>query len=288
MSRDTSTIVKNADGSCTRTTKYAKVYNFNSSGQLTSIVDRNGNTTTLTYTGSNLTGITDSTGRTAVLSVSGGKITSVTDFSNHTWSISYSAAGSVFSIADPLGNTWNFQYDSNNRMVQKNRSVQQCRFIHLRCDKRDADLHDRSQQHGNKHSLRCRRRHFRCNRERWWGVGSPVQYSVQCAPGDHRPLRQQTTYAYDSNNNLLSITYPDGTSKSFTYDSNRNVTSVTDAGGRKTNLTYNSQNRVTAIQNPAGGTANITYDAKGNVSSYKDPTGALHRSKGTRKETSRA
>ena len=119
MSGDTSTIVKNTNGSYTRTTKYGKVYNFNSSGQLTGIVDRNGNTTTLTYTGSNLTGITDSTGRTSVIGVSGGKIVSVTDFSGKTSTVSYSPAGLISSIADPLGHTWNFQYNANNMMVQK-------------------------------------------------------------------------------------------------------------------------------------------------------------------------
>ena len=98
-SGDTSTIVKNTDGSYTRTTKYGKVYNFNSSGQLTSIVDRNGNTTTLTYTGSNLTGITDSTGRTIVLGVSGGKIISVTDFSGNDFNdlLFYSRPASLLS-----------------------------------------------------------------------------------------------------------------------------------------------------------------------------------------------
>ena len=275
MSRDTSTIVKNADGSCTRTTKYAKVYNFNSSGQLTSIVDRNGNTTTLTYTGSNLTGITDSTGRTAVLSVSGGKITSVTDFSDHTWSISYSAAGSVSSIADPLGNTWNFQYDSNNRMVQKTDPSNN--VVSYTYDATSGMLTSTTDPNNMVISIAYDAADgISAVTEKDGGVWVHQYNTVFNAPlVTTDPYGNKTTYAYDSNNNLLSITYPDGTSKSFTYDSNRNVTSVTDAGGRKTNLTYNSQNRVTAIQNPAGGTANITYDAKGNVSSYKDPTGAL-------------
>jgi RHS repeat-associated protein len=274
-SRDVSTIVKNADGSFTRTAKYGKVHNFNSSGQLTSIVDRNGNTTTLTYTGSNLTGITDSTGRTVALGVSGGKIASVTGFDGETSKISYSAAGLISSIADPLGNTWNFQYDSNNRMVQKTDPSNN--VVSYTYDATSGMLTSTTDPNKMVISIAYSPIDYTTTvTEKDGGVWVHNYYSefnVPLAITD--PYGNKTTYAYDSNNNLLSITYPDGTSTAYTYDSNRNVTSVTDAGGRTTNLTYNSQNRVTVIQDPSGGTANITYDAKGNLSSYKDPAGAL-------------
>jgi RHS repeat-associated protein len=275
MSRDTSTIVKNTNGSYTRTTRYGKVYNFNSSGQLTSIVDRNGNTTTLTYTGNNLTGITDSTGRTIVLGVSGGKIISVTDFSGKTSTISYSAAGLISSIADPLGNTWNFQYDSNNRMVQKtDPSGNTSSYTY---DATTGMLTSSTDPNNMVISVAYNTANgISTVTEKDGGVWIHQYNTVFNVPlVTTDPYGNKTTYAYDSNNNLLSITYPDGTSKSFTYDANRNVLSVTDAGGRTTTLTYNSQNRVTAILDPSGGTTNITYDAKGNLSSYQDPTGAI-------------
>ncbi len=274
-SGDTSTIVKNANESYTRTTKYGKVYNFNSSGQLTSIVDRNGNTTTPTYTGSNLTGITDSTGRTVGLGVSGGKIISVTDFSGKTSTISYSPAGQISSIADPLGNTWNFQYDSNNRMVKKTDPSNN--VVSYAYDPATGMLTSSIDPNNMVTSVAYNTANgISIVTEKDGGVWTHQYNTVFNVPlVITDPYGNKTTYAYDSNNNLLSITYPDGTSTAYTYDSNRNVTSVTDAGGRTTNLTYNSQNRVTAIQDPSGGTANITYDAKGNLSSYKDPAGAL-------------
>jgi YD repeat-containing protein len=63
------------------TTKDGTKYNFNTSGRLTSIVDRNGNTVTLTYDGSNrLSTVTDPFGRTLTLGYNASnKITSVTD-----------------------------------------------------------------------------------------------------------------------------------------------------------------------------------------------------------------
>ncbi len=274
-SGDTSSIILNANGSYTRTTKYGKVYNFNSSGQLTSIVDRNGNTTTLTYTGNNLTGITDSTGRTIVLGVSGGKIISVTDFSNHAWPISYSSAGLISSTADPLGNTWNFQYNANNMMVQKTDPSGNASYYAYNAttgmltSSTDPNTMVKSISYDYADGIST-------VTEKDGGVWIHNYDKVFNLPLQTTdPYGNKTTYAYDSNNNLLSITYPDGTSKSFTYDTNRNVLSVTDAAGRTTNLTYNSQNRPTSIQDPSGGMTYFTYDANGNVSSYKDPTGAL-------------
>ncbi len=69
------TLVKNPDGSFTLTQKDKTVYTFKSIAgtpfsvggpvwRLTFIVDRNGNTTTLTYTAGNLTTVTDTYGRT--------------------------------------------------------------------------------------------------------------------------------------------------------------------------------------------------------------------------------
>lgn len=119
-SRDSSIIVKNADGSFTRAAKYGKTYMFDPSGKLVRVADRNGNAVVLTYTGSDLTRVMDGVGRTAKIGVSGGKIVSVTDYSGGVYKITYnSTSGLLASIADPLQNTWSFQYDASKRMVKK-------------------------------------------------------------------------------------------------------------------------------------------------------------------------
>ncbi len=274
-SRDTSTIVKNADGSYTRTTKYGRIYNFNSSGILASVTDRNGNTTTLTYTGGVLTGITDSTGRTVVIGLNGGKIVSVTDFSGKTSTLSYSPAGLIFSIADPSGNTWNFQYDSNNRMVQK--TDPSSNVVTYAYDATTGMLTSSTDPNNMVMSIAYDSADgISTVTEKDGGVWIHKYNTVFNVPLQITdPYGNKTTYAYDSNINLLSITKPDGTSKSYTYDANRNVLSVTDAGGRTASYTYNSQNRVATIQDTAGGMTYFTYDTNGNLASRKDPAGAL-------------
>ena len=52
------TLVNNGDGTYTLNKKDLTKYNFNTSGKLSSIVDKNSNAISLTYTGSNLTQIT--------------------------------------------------------------------------------------------------------------------------------------------------------------------------------------------------------------------------------------
>ena len=58
------TLTKNGDGTFSLKKKDQTRYNFNGSGKLVSIVDKNDNTLALTYTGDNLTRITDTVGRT--------------------------------------------------------------------------------------------------------------------------------------------------------------------------------------------------------------------------------
>jgi RHS repeat-associated protein len=88
------------------------VLNFNSSGRLVSKVDRNGNTTTLTYSNGNLTQITDPVGRSLTFTYNGNnQVTSMTDPLGRTWHYSQGGTlGQLLSITDPAGNVTTFTY----------------------------------------------------------------------------------------------------------------------------------------------------------------------------------
>lgn len=91
----------------------------------------------------------------------------------------------------------------------------------------------------------------------------------------------RTSYAYDTNHNLASISPPSplgGTS--VTVDSLSRVTSVTDGKGQKTTYSYDALDRVTQIL--YGGTTScsssstcttIQYDPDGNLTSRTDASG---------------
>ena len=76
------------------------------------------------------------------------------------------------------------------------------------------------------------------------------------------------TYAYDSNSNLTSVTYPDGESVAYGYTTNHLLTSATDVDGYKVTYDYNvtstkEPNRVVEIKEfdgtTEGGSLDIEY-----------------------------
>ncbi len=94
-------LVKNANGTWKLTKKGGSALNFDSSWVLTSLVDTNGNTTSLAYIGANLTSVTDPAGRSLTLAYAAGKLASVTDIQSRTWSFAYDASGRPATISHP-------------------------------------------------------------------------------------------------------------------------------------------------------------------------------------------
>jgi RHS repeat-associated protein len=88
-----------------------------------------------------------------------------------------------------------------------------------------------------------------------------------------------TSYSYDGNDRLLSVTDQLGHTTSYSYDGDGNRTSVTDANSHVTSSSYNGLNQLVALTKPdpdgAGPlTAPVTnygYDPAGNKTSETDP-----------------
>jgi YD repeat-containing protein len=89
-----------SSGTYTFVRQQTETYAFNSSGQLTSIADRFGNTTTLSYTS--------------------GKLSTVTDSSSRTLTFAYGSNGLVSSVTDPMSRETTYAYDS---LAWKHRSM---------------------------------------------------------------------------------------------------------------------------------------------------------------------
>jgi YD repeat-containing protein len=115
---------KFADGTFEYRRSHGGSMRFNSAGRLTSLSDRNGNTTTLGYTGSNLTSINDAVGRSITLAYDGsGRITSATDplgrVTRYTYEGTPGVAGSpgLTTVKDPLGNVTRYSYVTGGRLA---------------------------------------------------------------------------------------------------------------------------------------------------------------------------
>jgi RHS repeat-associated protein len=98
-------------------------------------------------------------------------------------------------------------------------------------------------------------------------------------PGASASVTSPTTYAYDENGNLTSVTDPDGDVTSYTYDALGDMTSQIDpqlpgqsAPGTWT-YTYDSDGEQLTGTDPLGNETQRTYDYFGNVATQTDALG---------------
>lgn len=87
-----------------------------------------------------------------------------------------------------------------------------------------------------------------------------------------------TTYAYDGDGRLSAQTNPLGDTVRYAYDNAGNRISVTDADGDITRYTFDALNRISTQTDPLGQTTRYFYDQLGNLVRLLDPSGASHTS----------
>ena len=271
-SGDTSRIVKNADGTYTRTTKNGTSFVFNSAGSLVSIVDRNNNTINMTYSGSDLASITEPSGRITSFTATSGLITSITDPGGRTYSLTYTS-GLLSSITDPLGNVWRYTYDTDGKMLTKTDPAGYTITYMYDTSGRVLTSTDPEGKTSTMNYSQAGTSTYTAKDGGLWTYNYDPIFVVKTAKTD--PLGSTTRYTFDTNRSLISTTAPDGSVTSYTYDIFSNITSVTDPLGNKTSYAFNNLNLATSRTDPKGGVMTYAYDAKGNLTKFTDASGAV-------------
>jgi RHS repeat-associated protein len=261
------------------------IYTFDSSGNLASIADRNGNTITVTrtatspgptqvsdglghtltftYTGSNLTKVADQSGRSVSYEYTNGMLSAFTDANGKRTQYSYTTAGSatglMSSTTRPEGNKPSAQtFDSQGRVATQSDSL------------------------GNKLSLS-------------YNTGAGTATVTE-------PLGVTGTYTFGPDQTLLKLTDSSGASSQYTYDSANRPVTATDKLGNRTSATYDAASGMPAsttdelgnttghtyastaqggftfydrigIRYPDGTSLLMVRDSKGNVTSVTDQAG---------------
>lgn len=285
-------LVKNPDDTYTLTEKHGTKYNFDENGKLVSIVDRNSNAQTLTYTGDLLTQITDSVGRSVAISYNGdNRISTVTDPAGRTLTYNYDAEGNLISFTDQAGNITTYTYDNHNLTRITNPEGDSTHFTY------DAEGNmGTSVSYDNdigRESLTYERNNFRTILSNSKDKTSVYEYNsdgaitrITDSEGNERSWTwdeninrtsatgangNTTLFEYDEKGNLTKITDPKGSETAFTYESDFDMcASITDTLSQATNYTYDERGNLIQVENAKGDVTNYTYDSSGNLLSTTD------------------
>ena len=266
--------------------RFDRIVGFANVAALSSIVDRTGNTVTITREGSSptsfgrITRITEPAGRSLTLAYdTENRIVSVTDPLGRVVGYGYDAQGRLETVSDPAGGVTRYTYDASHRIL----SITDPRTITFITNEYDAQgrVVRQTQADGGVWTFA------------YVLAGNTVTQTTvtdpRGQPTTHRfnglgfvvsttdALGQTTTHDYAPGANLLAATTdPLGRVTRFTYDAEGNVTSITDPAGNLRSFTYEPTfNRLTSITDPLGQVTSFGYDAQGNLVSITDPLGKV-------------
>jgi RHS repeat-associated protein len=220
--------------------------NFNSSGYLTSVIDRDGLTTTYTYSGNELIGVMAPDGGTTTLNYSGGALASIIEPGGRTVIVNESS-GNLTHITDADGTTRSLTYDSSSLLKTDQWSPYIAAFTY-----------------GTENNLAVVD----------LGLGTSYQIAAAELQGltavplaDEGvatvtdPLSHRTTYTLDSFGREIAMTTPDGATQSWARNSAGQVTQYTDALQNSTLYTYdNTSGDLLSENRPDGSFTDYYYD----------------------------
>jgi len=232
------------------TFKDQTIYNFDSLGRLLTIADRNGNLTTLTYTGTLLTMVSAPDGRDLVFSYNtDSRLSQVTDPLGRTIDLNYDLAGNLVSVVDVADAETTYTYDTNHRLLTAT----------------DANLHTFVQNTYNSDGRVIEQRDAANNLTRFFYDVANQRTTVT------DPLGHATIYQYDTSLRLINVTDALNHTESYTYDADNNRLTDTDRNNHTTTYTYDERGNVLTATNALNGVTAYTYDSRNNVLTVTDP-----------------
>jgi RHS repeat-associated protein len=280
------------------------VFHFNTSGQLTSEVDRNGNGLTMNRNGEGrLESVSDPAGRKLVFAYNGeGLIESVTDPMGHVVKYTYEV-GNLASVTLP-GETapnWQFKYDSQHRLTSRTdgrggKTTNEYDSENRVISQTDAAERTLTFQYEpsrtrvtNKATGAVTDEHYSADNElvsitHGYGTASATtsEYTYDSA-GNLASVsdgnKHITKYEYDSAGDRIKMVDPNGHETKWTYDSTHDVETVTTPKGETTTIKRDSHGNAETVSRPAPTettqTTKYTYDSHGDVESMTDPLGRV-------------
>ncbi|WP_280910332.1 DUF6531 domain-containing protein [Streptomyces sp. SAI-208] len=268
---------------------------FNSTGQLTSVVDGAGKGLTLTYTSGKLSSVKDAAGRTTSFTLNadglvakvslpdaksvsyaytGGLLSSVTDPAARVSSYVYNTDKRLSSITDPAGGKVTNTYETNGRI--KSQTDQNGKTTSFTWDSGGEESHTTAPDGGVWTDIYASNVLMQSIDP--YGKSVSYTYDRYLRPVEITDQRGNTTsMTYDSAGRMLTRSAPSALAykESWTYDSAGNILSHTDGRQNATTYTYNTSNQLTSSTDPLGGKTTYTYTALGALATVTSPRGKV-------------
>ncbi len=284
------------------------VMRFDAGGRMTAIADRNGNATTLTYTGSQLTRVTDAVGRSIILSYDpvSGFVSSVSDPLGRIWTYTYGSFGGIggflTAVTDPLGNKTSYAYD-NARLTSVTDSLgyvvkrvtydSNGRVIRQQFADGGFETYDYFLSGGIVTSTTITDALGRKTTKRFNANGYVVG-SVDALGQSSQVTRDlvtnlatatvgpcgcpEETQQFDERGNIVTQTDRLGHTVRMEYEPlYNNPTKFIDPLGRVFTFGYDARGNLTSTTNAVGQTTSLAYDGNGLLASTTDPLGHTRR-----------
>lgn len=300
------TLVKNQDGSYTLTRKNQSKYLFNTEGKLTQQKNSHGQPLNMSYDASgHLIKVEESiSGRAVNIGYNAaGLINQVTDNANRKVTFGYDTNQNLTSITDAKGQTTSNTYDSEGRIVAQDDAVagnQLARFSYdeitdpgkLITTVTDRNGKTRVLTHDYKYQLIS-------VEDELQNITATYTYDTQYDDAGRLATlispEDTTTYAYDANGNILTVTDSTGTITReydalnrltkhidaqgntilYSYDAVGNLATLTYPGGKRVTYGYDVANRLVSVTDWMGRVTTYDYDANGRLIKTTRPNGTV-------------
>jgi RHS repeat-associated protein len=252
--------------------KNGKTYNFQSFGRvayLSSIIDPNGNTTTLvrgnTADPLQITQITDPVGRSLSFTYDGfDRITSIVDPIGRTIRYSYNGQGSLATVTDAAGGVTTYAYDSSNRItdITDPRGIL---FLHNDYDG-NGKVVKQTAADGGVTTFAYTLLNPNASVSFSSGTGGTGGGGGSLTVGGATTINTSPVL-------LTTVTDPLGNQTTYHFNAQGFLVDITDALGEKTVYTRDpGTNQIVSVTDPLNRTTSYTYDAAGNaISSTRLP-----------------
>jgi RHS repeat-associated protein len=261
-------LVRNSDGTWTLRKPDQRNYQFDDSGRLVRIEDRNNNRILLTYSGGNLAKVTDTVGRAFDFAYTDSLIRSVTDPIGRVLRFTYDGASNLTSFQDARGNFNSYEYDAFSRVT---------RIVDGRQNNLLTNTYGAANRVATQTNGRGNQWTFSYNSDGSTTVvdplNAPTRYLHDTNFNMGRTVDRNSNslnVLYDESNNRAQISDLNNNYSSFLYDIRGNVTTKTDPALNSRQAAYDSNNNPTQLTDETGSQTRMSYDAKGNLTSLTD------------------